>query len=138
MSLLLVSCLFSLSLLAQGGRIRERFLEQKRNFVFKRIELNTEQQKKFPPLYEEYTVRLAELQRQIRQLKIETALLSLSDEEINTDIEKMFKLRQQELDLQKEYIQKFRAILTPKQMIALFRAEREFIRVAIKAIREER
>ncbi len=125
-----------LNLLAQE-RLRERFLQQKKTFVLKRIELNAEQQNKFPALYEDYIFRLADLQKQIRQLKIEAAMLSLSDSEINADIDKMLKLKQQELDLQKEYITKFRTILTPKQMIAMFRAEREFLRVALRALKDD-
>ncbi len=125
-----------LNLLAQE-RLRERFLQQKKAFVLKRIELNAEQQNKFPALYEDYIFRLADLQKQIRQLKIEAAMLSLSDSEINADIDKMLKLKQQELDLQKEYITKFRTILTPKQMIAMFRAEREFLRVALRALKDD-
>lgn len=130
----LVSCSFNL--LAQE-RLRERFLQQKKEFVIKRVELNAEQQKKFPALYEEYIFKQAEVQKQIRQLKIETSMLSLSDTEINADIDKMLKLKQQELDLQKEYISKFRGILNPRQMIAMFRAEREFLRVALRALRDD-
>ncbi|MCS6794945.1 MAG: hypothetical protein RMJ97_00755 [Raineya sp.] len=133
-TLLIFSFLQSLS--AQE-RLRERFLMQKKEFVIKRIELNAEQQKKFPAFYEEYIFKLADVQKQIRQLKIEAAMLSLSDAEINADIDKMLKLKQQELDLQKEYITKFRAILTPKQMIAMFRAEREFLRVALRALKDD-
>lgn len=118
-------------------RLRERFLQQKKDFVLKRIELNAEQQKKFPSLYEDYIFRLADVQKQIRQLKIEAAMLSLSDSEINADIDKMLKLKQQELDLQKEYLTKFRTILMPKQMIAMFRAEREFLRVALRALKDD-
>lgn len=127
---------FCLHLFAQE-RLRERFLQQKKEFVLKRIELNAEQQKKFPSLYEDYIFRLADVQKQIRQLKIEAAMLSLSDSEINADIDKMLKLKQQELDLQKDYISKFRVILTPKQMIAMFRAEREFLRVALRALKDD-
>lgn len=118
-------------------RLRERFLQQKKEFVLKRIELNAEQQNKFPSLYEDYIFRLANIQKQIRQLKIEAAMLSLSDSEINADIDKMLKLKQQELDLQKEYIAKFRTILMPKQMIAMFRAERDFLRVALRALKDD-
>lgn len=127
---------FCLHLFAQE-RLRERFLQQKKEFVIKRIELNAEQQKKFPSLYEDYIFRLADVQKQIRQLKIEAAMLSLSDSEINADIDKMLKLKQQELDLQKEYISKFRTILMPKQMIAMFRAERDFLRVALRALKDD-
>ncbi|WP_448528922.1 hypothetical protein [Raineya sp.] len=127
---------FCLHLFAQE-RPRERFLLQKKEFVLKRIELNAEQLKKFPSLYEEYIFRLADVQKQIRQLKIEAAMLSLSDSEINADIDKMLKLKQQELDLQKEYITKFRTILMPKQMIAMFRAERDFLRVALRALKDD-
>lgn len=124
--------------LAQPERMRDRIYQARKEYVLKRLDLNAEQQKKFPPIYDEYTQKQSQLQKQIRYLRIETSTLSLSDAELEADVEKMLLLRQQELDLEKEFLSKCRKILTIKQVVEMYKAEKEFLRTAIRNLREKR
>lgn len=121
--------------LAQG-RMRERIQEARKEYVLKRVELNTEQQKKFPPIYEDYIKKQDELRKRFRQLRIETNMLSLSDAEIADDLEKMLQLRQQELDLEKEFLNKAKSILNIKQIAEMYKAERDFVKTVLRNLRE--
>jgi predicted unusual protein kinase regulating ubiquinone biosynthesis (AarF/ABC1/UbiB family) len=121
--------------LAQG-RMRERIQEARKEYVLKRVELNTEQQKKFPPIYEDYIKKQDELRKKFRQLRIETNMLSLSDAEIADDLEKMLQLRQQELDLEKEFLNKAKSILNIKQIAEMYKAERDFVKTVLRNLRE--
>jgi predicted unusual protein kinase regulating ubiquinone biosynthesis (AarF/ABC1/UbiB family) len=116
--------------------MRERIQEARKEYVLKRVELNTEQQKKFPPIYEDYIKKQDELRKKFRQLRIETNMLSLSDAEIADDLEKMLQLRQQELDLEKEFLNKAKSILNIKQIAEMYKAERDFVKTVLRNLRE--
>jgi len=115
---------------------QERIQEARKEYVLKRVELNTEQQKKFPPIYEDYIKKQDELRKKLRQLRIETNMLSLSDAEIADDLEKMLQLRQQELDLEKEFLNKAKSILNIKQIAEMYKAERDFVKTVLRNLRE--
>jgi Spy/CpxP family protein refolding chaperone len=117
-------------------RMREHIQEARKEYVLKRVELNTEQQKKFPPIYEDYIKKQDELRKKLRQLRIETNMLSLSDAEIADDLEKMLQLRQQELDLEKEFLNKAKSILNIKQIAEMYKAERDFVKTVLRNLRE--
>lgn len=131
-----VTLLCSYAALAQPERMRDRIHEARKEYVLKRLELNAEQQKKFPAIYEEYIKKQHQLQKQLRHLRIETATLSLSDAEIAADLESMLQLRQQELDLEKEFLNKAKGILNIKQIAEIYKAERDFLRTALRNLRE--
>jgi len=117
-------------------RMRERIQEARKEYILKRLELNAEQQKKFPAIYEEYIKKQHELQKKLRQLRIETNMLSLSDAEIATDLETMLQLRQQELDLEKEFLNKAKGILSIKQIAEMYKAEKDFVKTVLRNLRE--
>jgi len=133
----LVLLLCNFTALAQE-RMRERIQEARKEYVLKRLELNAEQQKKFPPIYEEYIKKQHELQKKLRQLRIETATLSLSDAEIAADLETMLQLRQQELDLEKEFFNKSKGILSIKQTAEMYKAEKDFVKTVLRNLRDRR
>ncbi|MFN3316594.1 MAG: hypothetical protein ACK40K_07265, partial [Raineya sp.] len=91
---ILVMLMFlSLMAFAQPERMKDRIREARKEYVLKRLDLNTEQQKKFPPIYEEYIKQQQQIQKQIRHLRIEASTLSLSDAELEADLDKMLQLR---------------------------------------------
>jgi Spy/CpxP family protein refolding chaperone len=122
--------------LAQPERMKDRIHEARKEYVLKRLDLNAEQQKKFPPIYDEYAKKQHQLQRQIRGLRFEAATLSLSDAELAADLDKMLQLRQQELDLEKEFLNKCKTILSIKQIAEMYKAEKDFLRTALRNLRE--
>ena len=121
---------------AQPERMKDRIHEARKEYVLKRLDLNAEQEKKFPPVYEEYIKKQHQLQKQIRHLRIETSTLSLSDIELEADLDKMLSLRQQELDLEKEFLSKCKKNLTIKQIAEMYKAEKDFLRTALRNLRE--
>lgn len=135
---LTITMLLSIVTFAQSERMRDRILQIRKEYVLKRLDLNAEQQKKFPPIYEEHIQKQHQIQKQIRDLRIETSTILLSDAELSADLDKMLQLRQQELDLQKEFLSKCRNILSVKQIVEMHRAEKEFLRTALRNLRDRR
>lgn len=134
--ILILLMFLSLTAFSQPERMKNRIREARKEYVLKRLDLNAEQQKKFPPIYEEFIKQQHQTQKQIRRLGIETSTLSLSDAELESDLEKMLQLRQQELDLEKEFLKKSKNILTIKQIVEMYKAEKDFLRTALRNLRD--
>lgn len=116
---------------------REKIAQAKVAFITQKLRLLTEQEQKFWPVYNDYSDRKKVLRKSIRLLKMDQFANATTDEELKADIKKMFELKQQELDLENEYYNKFLKILTPRQVVELVKAERAFIKILYKKLEEE-
>jgi len=123
-------------LYAQPEHMKDRIQKARKEYVLKRLGLPDEQQKKFVPLYDDYAKKQHELQRQIRQLRFEANSLALTDAELTADIDKLLELKQKDLELEKEYLTKFKTVLNIKQIVEMYKAEKDFVRVVLKGLRD--
>lgn len=112
---------------------RERALTQlreyKHNVLAKELKLSAEQKTKFFPLYDELDSRREELNAEARDIerRINTDK-SLSDVALESYAKRLFEQKQLEGQLELEYYDRFRAILTPRQMALLRSAEMQVVR----------
>ena len=139
--LTLLFCNLSINGLAQGGKKEERnerVQAAKVSFITTKLDLNTTQAQQFWPMYNEYEAERKKIRKQMRQLKVDNILSDGTEDQLKTDIKKMFVLRQEELDLEKSYSDKFLKVLSAKQMVQFYRAEKEFTKVLLKRLRESR
>jgi hypothetical protein len=63
---------------------------------------------------------------------------SMSDQQIRDNITQSFAMRQQELNLEKEYFDKFQKVISLRQVAQLFMAERDFTKEVIKRVADRR
>ena len=121
----------------QGGGRRGPRLAQLENakiaFITNRVALTQDQAQKFWPLYNEFSDRRRELNRNGRLLRRDMTE-GMSDQQIRENFNQSFALRQQELNLEKEYFEKFQKVISLKQVAQLFVAERDFTREVIKRV----
>jgi hypothetical protein len=119
-----------------GGRKGQR-LGQLENakiaFITNRVSLNQEQAQKFWPLYNEFSARRRELNRNGRLLRRD-ATDGMTDQQIRDNFNQAFAMRQQELNLEKEYFDKFQKAISLRQVAQLFQAERDFTKEVIKRV----
>ena len=119
-----------------GGRKGQR-LGQLENakiaFITNRVSLTQEQAQKFWPLYNEFSARRRELNRSGRLLRRDLAD-GMSDPQIRENFNQAFTMRQQELNLEKEYFDKFQKVISLRQVAQLFQAERDFTKEVIKRV----
>lgn len=104
-------------------------------FISERLDLNAKQAQAFWPIYSEYSAKKKEIKKSIKLLKIENAE-NESDAEIIEDFKKINQLKQKEVDLEKEFVDKFLTILTPKQLAALYIAERDFTKKLLEQLKK--
>ncbi|GAC1371849.1 MAG: hypothetical protein NVS3B25_33760 [Hymenobacter sp.] len=128
--------LLTFSAHAQGGRPGERLAQlenAKIAFITNRVALTQDQAQKFWPVYNEFSGRRRELNRSGRLLRREVTD-GLTDLQIRDNFTQSFALRQQELNLEKEYFEKFQKVLSLHQVAQLFMAERDFTKEVIKRV----
>ena len=102
-------------------------------FLTGRVALSQEQAQRFWPVYNEFTTKRRELAQSTRQLR-QADPAALSDQQVRDNISQSFALRQQELNLEKDYFERFQKVLTIRQVGQLFRAERDFTKEVIRRV----
>ena len=122
---------------AQGGGQRGQRLAQLENakiaFITNRVALTQEQAQKFWPVYNEFSDRRRELNRNGRLLRRDVTD-GMTDQQIRDNFNQFFTVRQQELNLEKEYFDKFQKVISLRQVTQLFLAERDFTKEIIKRV----
>lgn len=146
--LILLAMSISLSGFGQKLKAKDRLKEKKAEIEASRIpfynnylELTTTESDKFWPLFNEYTNKQKVL-RQSHQKSIKTIrnkkLAELSNEESETLIKSELSLKQSLLDTEKEYIGKFRAIISVQKVAKLREAEVQFKKDLLQKARDKR
>ncbi|TPE44309.1 hypothetical protein FJM65_09150 [Pontibacter mangrovi] len=112
---------------------RENVEAAKTAFLTDKMGLTAEQSQKFWPLYNEYEAKRRALIKGYRSGYRED-VEALSEQEAKTRIDNMFVTKEKELELEKEYAGKYLRIITNKQLIKLYRGERDFTKMLLKRL----
>jgi Spy/CpxP family protein refolding chaperone len=102
-------------------------------FITNRVSLTQDQAQKFWPLYNEFSTKRRELNRSGRLLRRDVTE-GMTDQQIRDNFSQAFAMRQQELNLEKEYFDKFQKVISLRQVAQLFQAERDFTKEVIKRV----
>jgi Spy/CpxP family protein refolding chaperone len=116
-----------------GGRVTQ-LDNAKIAFITSRVSLTQDQAQRFWPLYNEFTGKRRELNRATRLLRRDAANPGLSDTQLRDSFRQEFALRQDQLNLDKEYFEKLQKVLTLRQVSQLFEAERDFTKEVLKRV----
>jgi hypothetical protein len=115
----------------QGGK---RIESMRIAFITQRLNLTPEESQQFWPVFNQF----AEKMQQIKGSKMDTPLDEMSDADAEKMILNEFDKESKELELKKEYYQKFKKILSVKKISKLYRAERDFKNELVKYLKETR
>lgn len=124
-------------LLAQHGeprypanaRTNEKIRAAHAAYITQRLELTPEEAEKFWPLYHEYTEKRRRLRHQLREAHREEA----NEEKL---LELDLAIQQDELNLEKEYSQKFLTVIPAEKLIKLRQAEADFRKLILRQIQQ--
>ncbi len=112
-----------------GGNARERIKAARAAYITNRLQLTTAESEKFWPIYNEYTQKRQDLKIQYR-----TAKLRGTDEKELVDLH--LKLKQQEVDLEKDYSARLLTVISAEKLSQLRDAEQEFRRLLLRQIEQ--
>ncbi|MBC6609853.1 hypothetical protein H8B15_02900 [Hymenobacter sp. BT507] len=106
-------------------------------YLTEKILLTQEQAQQFWPVYNEYTAKRRDLNQRSRQLRTARPE-TLSDQQLKDNLNEVLALRQQEVDLDKDYLRKFQKVLSIRQVSQLYTAERQFTREVLQRVTRSR
>jgi hypothetical protein len=121
-------------LYAQGGKLAEKVEKvqaAKVAYITSKLNLSTEQSQNFWPVFNEYESARRKIRFQVKGLQREGKHGQLNEEQMKASVRKRFALRQEELDLEKQYAEKFMKILSAAQVAELYESEKEFTRLLL-------
>ena len=124
---------------AQRGEHREQLKTTKIALITEKLELTEKQAESFCPVYNEYDNQRRELQKQIRSegRKLKDAHLQEGNEaKIKASVLKIMDFKEQQVALERKYIDKFLAVISPSQLAALYGVEKEFTRMLLRRLRD--
>lgn len=124
---------------AQENR-REEIESFRIAFFTRQLNLTSDEAKKFWPVYNEMQTEMQKLQRErkMRHRDSRDNMDNLSDAELEKVINDEMLSRQKELDIEKKYHERFKAILSMKKLALYYRAQEGFKRELIRKLQDQR
>ncbi|WP_299820779.1 hypothetical protein [uncultured Pontibacter sp.] len=136
--ILILFCAFALGSSSAIAQERNENIEAaKVAYLTDKVELTAEQAQKFWPVYNEYEAKRRDLMKGYRS-GYRKNLDDMSEQEAKARIDEMFDTRDRELALEKEYAARYQRIISTKQLIRLYRAERDFTKLLLKKLDNSR
>lgn len=120
------------------ARGRQRLENARIAYITDKLALTPEQAQRFWPLFNEFTAKRRELRQQTRLGLRNQDFSTMSDKDIRAALDDQFKLRQGEINLEKEYVDKFAKVITLRQVAQLLQAERDFTKELIQRLDDRR
>lgn len=135
MKKLLLTLVIAVTALAASAQFspaeRQRWLGEMRNlkhdFIAKELSLTKDQEREFFPLYDKMEDEIAGLNAQTREDEARVAAdRDATDLEMENTARTVFEQKRAEGQIEMTYFEKYKTILTPKQLLQLKNAERKF------------
>ncbi len=120
---------------AQGKR-GEKIKKARQEYIKKRLNLTPDQDKKFWVVYEAYIEEHQLINKAKKQMRLEMPSLTATDEQLNASIQEMLNLKQKEVDIEKNYIPKFKAIISVRQLVEMYSASKDFNKLLLDKLKE--
>lgn len=118
---------------------KEKIKTMKVGYLTERLSLNSKEAQQFWPIYNEFDAKMENIHKELRKMHNRDESI---DEMSDADVEKMVNahtnLRQKELDIQKEYHEKFKTVLPIKKVAKLYKADQDFKRYLLKKIKNHK
>jgi len=118
---------------------KEKIEAQKVAFITQKLNLTPEEAQQFWPLYNQFQSKIEELRKSRRRELMEAKgnIDILTDKEIEKLVDDEIVFKQKEIDLAKEYLPKFKAILPIKKIAKLYEAEEQFKRHLLNELKDK-
>jgi Spy/CpxP family protein refolding chaperone len=107
--------------------------------ITNRLNLTTEQSTEFWPVYNEYSRKRRDIHREQRKIiSDKKSTGTVTDEQVLANLKEVQDLRQKELDLEKEYQNRFLKVISATQLAELYKAEKSFNDMLLQRLRQRR
>ena len=134
--ILLISMVLSMGMaFAQDGQLQDKIEAQRIAFITEQLELTPEEAQEFWPIYNQYRDEEIALNKQKIPAK---GMALMSDAEAAQHLDKVLDIEQQALSAKIAYTDRLKGILTPRKILKLYAAERQFKERLLRIINQRR
>jgi Spy/CpxP family protein refolding chaperone len=106
--------------------------------ITNRLDLTPEESANFWPVYNEFSEKKRVLNRQQRKIIHEKREAGTTDEAVLNNLSEIQDIKQKQLDLEKEYQEKFLKVISASQIAELYKAEANFNEMLLQRLRQNR
>lgn len=106
--------------------------------ITERLGLTPDQAEKFWPVYREYNLERRALRQEFKTAREGVDIENLTDDQSKQLFKKSMELKQNELNLEKEYSNRMGDVITTQQLFKLKNAEKDFQQMLLKRIQQQR
>ncbi len=114
----------------------QKIQDAKVAIITNRLNLTSEQSAGVWPVYNEYAQKKRDLHRAQRKIINDRKAEGKTDEQVLENLKEVQDIKQKELDLEKEYQNRFLKIITANQVVELYKAERTFNDMLIQRLKQ--
>lgn len=129
----ILTLLFTVNIFAQPGK-HDKVEALKISFITQKVNLSPQEAQSFWPVYNEYSDKIKFARKNFRSQHGAVSDFK-TDKEAEDYLNAELKVKQTELDLHKEYFEKFKKLIGAKKTGLLRLAEEEFKKEIIKTIK---
>jgi hypothetical protein len=120
------------------GAVRERIQAARVAYITEQLALTPEEAEKFWPIYREFTDKRRETEKQLRHARKYPPADKTAEENDRALVELGLKIKQQQLDLEKEYSEKLLKVIPAQKVRMLPEVEQNFRKLVFDQIRQRR
>ncbi|MNJ90934.1 hypothetical protein D3C87_85740 [compost metagenome] len=141
---ILIPLLFASTAFGQGDENHkekdEKIEALKVGFITKELNLTSTEAEKFWPVYNEMEAKMKEIRQSCRKInhELRDSEEKISNEDAKKKLNTLFENDQKELDLKKEYSEKYIKIIGEKRTLKLLSLEHEFRRVLLERLKDRK
>lgn len=118
----------------QDPKAQEKIKAARIAYITEKLGLTPAEAEKFWPIYNEFAARRQELRKEFEQAR-KNKPANQSDEQHQKDMVDLgLKVKQSELDLEKDYSNRILNVITPQKLMALRKAEQDFRVMVLRQI----
>lgn len=118
-------------------KLEERVKTQHIAFISNRLQLTPKEAEQFWPLFNEFHDKQKAI-REAAHAQRQKPFDEMTDAEVEKLIASEIEMQSRELDLRKEYYQKFKTVISVKKIAKLYRAERDFKMSVLENIKKRK
>ena len=114
---------------------------QKTAFITSQLELTPEEAQVFWPVFNEYSAKREDIHKEMfgpEEPKGHPDMDKMTEQEAEQFLDNMVRNQQKMTDLEKEYIVKFKKVLSAKKIVKLHKVEQDFKRLLLKKLRDHK
>ncbi len=121
----------------QDPNARKKIEAARIGLISERLGLTPEQAERFWPIYHEFSSQRKELVKEFREAQRQTGE-DAPDARKQELVDLGLKIKQRELDLERDYAKRLLEVISAQQMLNLRNAEREFQRIILNQLQQRR